>query len=163
VFCFNEYSFSLICIVGEKLHWRGKPNWTRCQNLGVGSVLPTEGTSDAASRHRHKSKETLYSQRTILIKAKSLYKLKINSAWKAATIPIKEKRHQSGSDVEEAVSFVVSATRLHGRVGTPPTYGVENANTSWERLMPQTPLLPMLMEMSEPGTCTKFNVVGSKR
>jgi hypothetical protein len=45
----------------------------------------------------------------------------------------------------------------------PPTYGVENANTSWELLIPQTPSLPVLMEMSEPGTSTKFNVLGSRR
>jgi hypothetical protein len=44
------------------------------------------------------------------------------------------------------------------------TYGVENANTWWELLVPQTPPpLPTVMETSEPGTCTKFNAGGTKR
>jgi hypothetical protein len=53
--------------------------------------------------------------------------------------------------------------RLHGTVETLLTYGVENANTWWKLLIPQTPLFPTLMETREPGTCTKFNVLGSKR
>ena len=44
-----------------------------------------------------------------------------------------------------------------------PAYGVENANTWWELLIPHTPPFPTLMERREPGTCTKFNVLGSKR
>jgi hypothetical protein len=48
------------------------------------------------------------------------------------------------------------------RIGA-PAHGVENANTWWKLLIPQTPLFPTLMETREPGTCTKFNVLGSKR
>jgi hypothetical protein len=45
-----------------------------------------------------------------------------------------------------------------------PIYGVENANTCPELLIPQTPPpLPTLTETSEPGTCTKLIVFGSKR
>jgi hypothetical protein len=49
-----------------------KANRTRCRKLGVGSVLPTEGTSDSASRHGRKSKETPSFQGTDIIKAKFL-------------------------------------------------------------------------------------------
>jgi hypothetical protein len=70
----------------------GKANQTRFQKRGVGSVLPTEGTSDAGSRHGRKSKETPHFQRTVLIKAKSLYKLKINPSGNATTVLNKERR-----------------------------------------------------------------------
>jgi hypothetical protein len=67
-----------------------KANWTRCRKLGFGSVLRTEGTSDAASRHGRKSKETPHFQRTEIIKAKFLHELKKNPPGNVATALNKE-------------------------------------------------------------------------
>jgi hypothetical protein len=60
---------------------------------GIGSVRPTEETSDAASRHGRKSKETPYFQRTDIIKDKipALIKDKFLPA-NAVTAINKEKR-----------------------------------------------------------------------
>src|SRR5258706_15792599 len=66
----------------------------------------------------------------------------INGTRKAKTTPCRKKPQPSKS-------------RELGR----PTYGVENANTWWELLIPQTPPpLPTLTETSDaPKTCPNFN------
>ena len=74
----------LISAVGENLALaRKRRRSTRCRKLGVGSVFPTEGTSDAASRPQIQ-RNTVFSARTEIIKtkAKVLHELKINSPWK---------------------------------------------------------------------------------
>jgi len=54
--------FYLISPVGENLVLaRKRRPWTRWRKLGVGSVQPTEGTTDAASRPQIQRKHRIFS------------------------------------------------------------------------------------------------------
>jgi hypothetical protein len=63
---------------------------------GIASVRPTEGTSDAASRHGHKSKETPYFQRTDIIKDKIPALIKDKFSLQMPSLPLIRKNDIPG-------------------------------------------------------------------